>query len=64
MNRRWYVIQAAREAGASWDEVGTAIGRTGQEAQAWYREQIERREWYVSDIHDVARARAALGVDW
>jgi hypothetical protein len=61
--RRWYVMQAAREEGATWDAIGTALGMTGEAAQASYREQIARREQYVPDIHDAARARAALDPD-
>jgi hypothetical protein len=62
-SRRWYVIQAAREEGASWDAVGIALGMTGQDARDWYREQITRREQYVSDVRDTTRARAALDSD-
>src|SRR5690349_4247228 len=63
VSRRWYVIQAAREEGDSWNAIGTSLGVTGQEAKNSYREQIARREQYVSDIHDAARARAALNGD-
>jgi hypothetical protein len=63
VSRRWYVIQAGREAGASWDDIGAALGMTGHEAQDWYREQISRREQDVPDVHDAARARAVLDSD-
>ena len=60
IGRRWYVIQAAREASASWDDVGTALGLTAQEAEDWYRDKIAHREQYVPEFHDAERARAAL----
>src|SRR3954453_12322458 len=40
IGRRWYVMQAARETGATWIEVGAALGMTGQEAEDWYRDKI------------------------
>src|SRR3954468_23557452 len=60
IGRRWNVIQAAREASASWDDVGTALGLTAQEAEAWYRDKIGHREQYAPEFHDAERARAAL----
>jgi hypothetical protein len=58
--RRWYVIQDAREAGASWVEIGAALGMTKQGAQDWYRRRIADRERYVPEFHDAERARAVL----
>lgn len=63
VSRRWYVMQAAREAGASWDEIGRALGQSGQEAESWYSATIAHREEVVPDFHDAARARAALTDD-
>jgi hypothetical protein len=60
IGRRWYVMQEAREAGATWEAIGTALGITKQGAQDYYRRQIESQEKYVADFHDAARARAAL----
>lgn len=60
IGRRWYVMQEAREAGATWEEIGTALGITKQGAQDYYRRQIENQEKHVSDFHDAARARSAL----
>ena len=60
VGRRWYVIQAAGEAGASWDDVGVALGMSGQAAEDWYRDKIAHREQYVPDLHDATRARQAL----
>lgn len=31
---RWQVVQAAREAGASWKEIGAAIGASAEQAEA------------------------------
>ena len=60
IGRRWYVMQEAREAGATWKAIGTALGITKQGAQDYYRRQIENQEKHAADFHDTARARAAL----
>ena len=57
---RWWVMQAAREAGASWTEIGAALGMTKQGARDWYRRKIGERERYAPEHHDATRARAAL----
>lgn len=57
---RWYVMQAAREAGATWSQIGAALGMSKQGAQDWYRRKIADQEQHASDFHDVERARAAL----
>lgn len=59
-NRRWYVMREAREAGASWSEIGVALGMSKQGAQDWYRRKIELQEQHVGDLHDADRARSAL----
>src|SRR5690349_8474462 len=59
--RRWYVMRAAREAGASWSEIGAALGMSKQGAQDWYRRKIAEQERWAGDIHDAERARRALG---
>ena len=59
-NRRWYVMREAREAGASWPQIGAALGMSKQGAQDWYRRRIELQEQHVGDLHDADRARAAL----
>jgi hypothetical protein len=58
--RRWYVMRDAREAGASWSEIGAALGMSKQGAQDWYRRKIADRERCVGDLHDTERARSAL----
>lgn len=58
--RRWYVMREAREAGASWSEIGEALGMTKQGAQDWYRRKLVEQEKYVGDLHDTAAARAVL----
>jgi hypothetical protein len=58
--RRWIAIQDAREEGASWAEVGKAMDMSKQAAQEWHRKKIRLQEQHVGDLHDTARARAAL----
>ncbi|MBG0741726.1 hypothetical protein IV500_20425 [Paeniglutamicibacter antarcticus] len=60
VGRRWYVMREAREAGATWEAIGDALGVTKQGAQDYYRRKIEKQEMLVSDLHDAARARAVL----
>lgn len=58
--RRWYVIKSAREAGATWTQIGEALGITKQAAHDFYRRKIEEQEKYEPDVHDSAAARAVL----
>ncbi len=60
---RWQAIQAAREAGASWAEIGEAIGTTGQRAGQIYRAAIEAQEEHSVQPHEpyLDAARAVLG---
>ena len=60
VGRRWHVMEEAREAGATWEAIGDALGITKQGAQDYYRRQIEKQETFMSGLHDGARARAAL----
>jgi hypothetical protein len=57
---RWILMRDAREAGESWSSIGRALGMSKQGAQDWYKRAIERQEEHVPDLHDGARARAAL----
>uniref|UniRef100_UPI003F4968A2 hypothetical protein n=1 Tax=Amycolatopsis sp. CA-151526 TaxID=3239921 RepID=UPI003F4968A2 len=58
--RRWITMMEAREAGASWSEIGGALGMSRQGAQDWYRRKIADQEKHLPDLHDTARARAVL----
>jgi hypothetical protein len=58
--RRWIAMQDAREAGASWEQIGEALGMSKQGAHDFYRRKIADQETYVGDLHDAERARAAL----
>lgn len=58
--RRWYVMKSAREAGATWAQIGDALGITKQAAHDFYSRKIEEQERYLSDLHDTAAARAVL----
>lgn len=57
---RWIAIKAAREDGATWEQIGEALGTTKQGAQVAYRRAIELQEKYAADFHDAAAARAVL----
>jgi hypothetical protein len=61
--RRWYVMQAAREQGATWEQIGAALGMSRQGAQDWYARKIHEQETHVGSLHDTYRARAALDED-
>jgi len=58
--RRWYVMQAAREDGAEWAEVGAALGVSKQAAWEFYKRKIEAQETHAADYHDAEAARGAL----
>lgn len=60
IRRRWYVMRAAREAGASWSEIGAALGMSKQGAQDWYRRKIAEQEEHAPDFYDRKRAQQAL----
>lgn len=44
--RRWYVMKSAREAGATWAQIGEALGITKQAAHDFYRRKIEEQGKY------------------
>jgi hypothetical protein len=58
--RRWYVMQAAREAGATWEQIGSALGMSKQGAYDWYKKAIAAEKQLVKDLYDAPRAQAAL----
>jgi hypothetical protein len=59
--RRWMVMQDAREAGATWEQIGQALGMSRHAARSWYKRKIRDQERYVQHRHDVHRGREALG---
>ncbi|MBB6374349.1 hypothetical protein BKA01_001571 [Pseudonocardia eucalypti] len=59
--RRWMVIQDAREAGATWEQIGQALGMSRRAARNWYKHKIRDQEQYVEDRHDIRRGRDAVG---
>jgi hypothetical protein len=58
--RRWYVMKSAREAGATWAQIGEALGMTKQAAHDFYRRKIEEQEKHLPDLHNAPGARAVL----
>lgn len=60
VGRRWFVMLAAREAGASWEEIGAALGVSREEALAEYDARISAQEQHVGDLHDAERARRVI----
>lgn len=58
--RRWSVMQTARETGASWSEIGAALGMSKQAAHEWYGHRIAEQEHHAGELHNTERARAAL----
>ena len=54
---RWMAMRAAREAGASWSEIGGALGMSKQGALYSYRRKIAEQEQHAGELHDVDRAR-------
>lgn len=59
--RRWMVIQDAREAGATWEQIGQALGVSRRAARNWYKRKIRDQERYVEHGHDARRGRASVG---
>jgi hypothetical protein len=59
--RRWMVIQDARESGATWEQIGQALGMSRHAARNWYKRKIRDQERYVEHRHDVRRGRDAVG---
>lgn len=48
--QRWYVMQFAREEGASWSEIGAALGISKQAAHHFYRRKIEWQQHYADNL--------------
>lgn len=49
--------------GASWSQIGAAVGMSKQAAYDWYERKISEQEKYVPTSHDALRARAVLEED-
>lgn len=47
VGRRWYVMRDAREARASWTEIGDALGISRQGAHDFYRRAVEDQQKYA-----------------
>ena len=58
--RRWVVIQHAREQGCSWRQIAAALDVPVDAARGWFVTKIESQQRHCPDLHDQARARAAL----
>lgn len=58
---RWIAMQQAREEGATWDQIGDALGMTRQAAWEWFKRHIEEQEDYSPGNRDVGHGRAVLG---
>ena len=52
--QRWSVIQAAREDGASWGVIGSALGISRQGAHDWYTRKINERDRAGTEIECLA----------
>lgn len=57
---QWLAIKSAREDGATWEQIGEALGTSKQGALNAYTRAIEHQEKYIPDLHDAAAARAVL----
>jgi len=57
---RWVLMRQAREDGASWDQVGAAIGLPEDQARAWYAGKVDAHERHAAQWFDLARDRAVL----
>jgi hypothetical protein len=58
--RRWITIMHGREDGASWAEIGEAMGINADAARSWYAEKVATQKHHLGDLHDSARAEAVL----
>ncbi|MGX7823543.1 hypothetical protein ACTG9Q_00455 [Actinokineospora sp. 24-640] len=58
--RRWITILHAREDGATWAEVGEAMGTDAETARSWNADNIAAQRRHLPDWHDSSRAEAVL----
>lgn len=61
LGQRTDAMFLAREQGATWDQIGRALGITGQSARTQYQQAIEREGLGVPGLNEPARRRAVLG---
>ena len=55
---QWHAVRAARETGASWSDIGRAVGATAEQARADYVDHIRRAE--ARGLTDMTPYRAVL----
>jgi predicted DNA-binding protein YlxM (UPF0122 family) len=53
-------VKSARETGATWAQIGEALGITKQAAHEVYRRTIEELEKYLPGVHLAESARAVI----
>lgn len=58
--QQWFVIRDAREMGASWESIATALDLTVDDTIAYYQQAIAAQEKYCAPWHDTTRSRAVL----
>jgi hypothetical protein len=57
---RWHMMRQAREEGASWSDIGQALGMSRQAAHDFYRRKIEQQEHDAPGFQNAVRSRAVL----
>jgi hypothetical protein len=57
---RWHLIRQSREEGASWSDIGKALGMSRQAAHDFYRRKVEQQEQDAPGFRHAARSRAVL----
>lgn len=58
---QWHAVRAARESGATWTQVGQALGTTADHARARFVQDVERAERHGGRFTDTAPYRAVMG---
>jgi len=60
---RWHMMRQAREEGASWSQVGGALGMSKQAAYDFYQRKLDQQDASGDAAGSTARSRAAQGVN-
>lgn len=60
LGEQWIAVRAAREAGATWEQIAAATDTTGELARAEFAARIERYEQHGPGLTDMTPYRAAL----